>query len=260
VKWTALKLSWGVSVAVHAIVITTAGVIARHSSAPAARSGGGESELQILIAASVAPPPHRHEVQSPPPPSNAASPLPEAQPQRFSLEHFSKRIFEALEPEMPLTPTLSPSEGERVAVRADESFSVVSSDASEVAQPGARLVTSEIVATPSESEGAAVFKTEVIADGTPSWVAQLHNPKLQYPREARRRKQQGDVLLSVSVSEQGVPLRVQIKAGSGFALLDNAASEAVRQWRFEPARKGAAAVASEVEVPIQFRLTIQENR
>ena len=46
---------------------------------------------------------------------------------------------------------------------------------------------------------------------------------------------------------------VLFKASRGMAL-DRAAAEAVRQWHFEPARRGAEAVAMWVLVPGEFRL------
>ncbi|MBF0307572.1 MAG: energy transducer TonB, partial [Alphaproteobacteria bacterium] len=42
--------------------------------------------------------------------------------------------------------------------------------------------------------------------------------------------------------------------------LDGIAAEAVRNWRFAPARRGAQAVASVVEVPIRFSLTDRERK
>jgi protein TonB len=58
----------------------------------------------------------------------------------------------------------------------------------------------------------------------------------------------------VRVTAQGASERVQVARSSGFPRLDQAASEAVRSWRFVPARRGEEAVAAEVLVPIVFRL------
>lgn len=81
------------------------------------------------------------------------------------------------------------------------------------------------------------------------------NPKPDYPDEARRRHQEGVVLLSVEVSAQGDPVSVSLKRSSGHDLLDQAAIRAVKGWTFEPARAGAFPVASRVDVPVRFVLS-----
>lgn len=82
----------------------------------------------------------------------------------------------------------------------------------------------------------------------------LQNPVPQYPPLARRRGQQGTVMVRVRVSQEGKPLEVSLQKSSGFALLDAAALEAVQRWTFKPATAGFLPVASTVEVPIRFRL------
>lgn len=83
----------------------------------------------------------------------------------------------------------------------------------------------------------------------------LFNPKPAYPVEARQRREEGLVILAVQVSREGFPSRIQIGQSSKFERLDRAAVEAVSQWRFTPARLGPQAVASQIEVPIHFKLT-----
>lgn len=80
------------------------------------------------------------------------------------------------------------------------------------------------------------------------------NPEPAYPAAARRRRQEGVTLLAVSVSASGRALRVAVKKSSGYQLLDEAAVGAVVDWEFEPARAGAVAVESEIEVPVRFVL------
>jgi protein TonB len=85
-------------------------------------------------------------------------------------------------------------------------------------------------------------------------AAYLSNPPPDYPVVARRRGQEGLVLLSVLVSETGLPKEVRLAKSAGTPVLDEAALEAVRGWKFVPARQGEKAVAAWVEVPIRFRL------
>ncbi|MCC7487444.1 MAG: energy transducer TonB [Burkholderiales bacterium] len=82
----------------------------------------------------------------------------------------------------------------------------------------------------------------------------LRNPAPRYPPAARRSGEQGTVTLRVLVSPDGAPARVDIEKTSGSPHLDNAALEAVKGWRFSPARRGAEPVEGWVLVPIVFRL------
>jgi len=81
----------------------------------------------------------------------------------------------------------------------------------------------------------------------------LHNPAPAYPPQSRRLKEEGTVLLLVRVSDQGAPISVEIRTSSGFERLDEAGLQAVRQWRFVPAKRGNDNVAASVLVPIQFK-------
>lgn len=82
----------------------------------------------------------------------------------------------------------------------------------------------------------------------------LHNPKPEYPAAAKQRGWEGTVRLRVKVSASGAAEQVDIQQSSGYDLLDDAALEAVRQWRFVPAKRGDTPIASSVVVPLVFRL------
>ena len=85
-------------------------------------------------------------------------------------------------------------------------------------------------------------------------AAYLRSPPPTYPLASRRAGEQGTVTLRVLVTREGMPQRVELEKSSGSAHLDNAALEAVKAWRFTPARRGADAVESWMRVPIVFRL------
>lgn len=82
----------------------------------------------------------------------------------------------------------------------------------------------------------------------------LHNPKPVYPGIARRRHWEGLVVLRVYVTADGHCGEVAVQRSSGHEVLDRAALEAVRKWRFVPAKRGDVAQASWVTVPIEFQL------
>lgn len=82
----------------------------------------------------------------------------------------------------------------------------------------------------------------------------LNNPPPVYPTLARRLGEQGRVMLRVLVRADGTPAEVEINHSSGFTRLDRAALDAVRKWRFIPARRGDTPVTAPVLVPVSFTL------
>jgi protein TonB len=76
-----------------------------------------------------------------------------------------------------------------------------------------------------------------------------------YPAAPRRLGIQGTVLLRVHVLADGRIGDILVERSAGHHDLDHAAAEAVRRWRFEPARRGADAIAMWVLLPVEFRLT-----
>ena len=81
----------------------------------------------------------------------------------------------------------------------------------------------------------------------------LREIKPLYTDEARRRSVEGYVVLEIVVRRDGSVgnLRVLRSLGAG---LDERALEAVRQWRFGPARRQGAPVDVIVEVSVEFKL------
>lgn len=103
---------------------------------------------------------------------------------------------------------------------------------------------------------AEVLPTKTVEEYTPpNFSAEyLHNPVPEYPPMARRRGEQGRVLLRVTVSETGQATVVLVSQSSGYALLDQSALQAVKNWQFVPARFNNHAVTAEVTVPVRFTL------
>lgn len=81
-----------------------------------------------------------------------------------------------------------------------------------------------------------------------------YNPPPDYPMLLREQGIGGTVWLRVWVDSDGHPGEIKVAKGSGFRLLDEAASRAVRSWRFFPARRGDLQLASWVEFPVRFTL------
>ena len=81
----------------------------------------------------------------------------------------------------------------------------------------------------------------------------LREVRPDYTEEARRRGVEGDVVLEIVVRADGSVGAVKVLHGLG-AGLDQRAADAVRQWRFSPARRFGAPVDVMVEVAVEFKL------
>lgn len=90
-------------------------------------------------------------------------------------------------------------------------------------------------------------------DAPPSTV---FSPQPRYPPELLAARVTGIVKLRVRVGRDGRVSRASVYRSSGRQALDQAALDAVRRWRFEPARQAGIAIARDVIVPIRF--TIQD--
>ena len=81
----------------------------------------------------------------------------------------------------------------------------------------------------------------------------IYAPDPEYSEEARKAKYQGTVVLYVVVGADGRPHDIRIQRSLGLGL-DEKAIEAVRTWKFEPAKKDGQAVAVQVNIEVNFRL------
>jgi len=75
-----------------------------------------------------------------------------------------------------------------------------------------------------------------------------------YPPRCLRMGIEGTVRVRVLVGENGRVQEVTVGKSSGEAALDEAAMEAVRYWRFEPAKRDGVPVRAWAIVPIEFKL------
>lgn len=80
------------------------------------------------------------------------------------------------------------------------------------------------------------------------------NPPPAYPELARRRQIEGTVVLEALVNGGGRVDDLNVHASSGHTLLDDAALRAVRNWLFDPGKKGGMPMAMTVLVPVRFAL------
>lgn len=87
---------------------------------------------------------------------------------------------------------------------------------------------------------------------TPAQIREARPPA--YPERARREGKKGRVLVRVTLDAQGKITSVAVEASSGHEILDRAATDAVKQWRFTPARAGDQPIERWLTLPIEFNL------
>lgn len=81
----------------------------------------------------------------------------------------------------------------------------------------------------------------------------IYAPEPEFSEEARRIKHQGEVTLVATIGSDGHPRNLIVVRSLGMGL-DEKALEAVRTWRFDPARKDGHPVAVQMQIIVNFHL------
>jgi periplasmic protein TonB len=106
----------------------------------------------------------------------------------------------------------------------------------------------EVAAAPEGESHAPIMATMV------EWV---RRPVVVYPPEARRARATGTVQVRALVEKDGHVGDARVHRSSGFALLDRAACDSVRNALFRPYTLDGMARSALVIVPVEFSLTIR---
>ena len=179
------------------------------------------------------------------PPRGPTPPAPprreRASPVRRPLEATAPKVEEPAPP--PVTPAPAPAPAE-VAPAPVPGSSAPAPGSTTVALPASAPV---VAAKPSSAAPDGVTRIARPQGG--------YQVRPAYPSAPRQLGIQGTTMLRVHVLPDGRIGDVRVEHSAGHPDLDQAAMEAVRRWRFEPARRGADAVAMWVLLPVEFRLT-----
>ena len=73
------------------------------------------------------------------------------------------------------------------------------------------------------------------------------------PQEAKDAGVEGEVWLTIVVDENGMPTQIVVTQSLGHGL-DEAAIEAIHQWRFKPGMKDGKPVPVMATIEVNFRL------
>ncbi|MGD2019287.1 MAG: energy transducer TonB [Planctomycetota bacterium] len=238
--------SLGISLAFHGALVATLALSLRPWAAPSDASRGQEFLAQ-LSAPAPAPAPSPVEVveavtpprrdatlpeeplllpEAPTPPLEVAPPSPPAPVTSHLLESV---VYPSVEPlrrpaEEPAVEAPSPAE----ELEAPTAAEAAETHAAKIQPPGPAAQPS----SPEPLEGLCV-------------------PPV-YPAVAARRGWTGTVVLLIEVSADGTVGRVTVETTSGHVVLDDAATRAVREWRFAPAMLNGTPAPASVRKPIRF--------
>jgi protein TonB len=104
-----------------------------------------------------------------------------------------------------------------------------------------------------ELSGTGAFGTPPLASQT---VDYLRQPQLIYPPKAKRRHEEGMVLVLVLVGADGLAKDARVYRSSGHPMLDDAALDAVFNALFRPRIENGVARAVRIIVPFNFSLSV----
>ncbi|MEZ9909471.1 energy transducer TonB [Vibrio sp. 10N.261.51.A3] len=107
-------------------------------------------------------------------------------------------------------------------------------------------------ANQSQEVNQGVSNQEPVLVTQPSFSARPTPPN--YPRQARRRGVEGVATYEIWLDAEGKQIKQALVNSSGALMLDNAALDAIKQWKFSPHTVNGRAIAHRVQIPVRFRL------
>lgn len=202
-----------------------------------------------LVTLDAAEPP-REPAPPAPPRRERASPVRRPEPPR-PLEAAAPKVEEPAP--TPVAPALVPAPAEVAPAVAP----TINEPAPAPGSAAAPAASSSTVALPPSAPVVAAKPASAPPDGVTRTARPQGGYQVRpaYPSAPRRLGIQGTTMLRVHILADGRIGDVRVEHSAGHPDLDQAAMEAVRRWRFEPARRGADAVAMWVLLPVEFRLT-----
>lgn len=86
----------------------------------------------------------------------------------------------------------------------------------------------------------------------PNFLAPPTKPK--YPRLAQKRGLEGTAMYEIWLDEDGSQIKQNLLSSSGAAMLDKAALDAIKKWKFSPRTVNGVSMAHRVQIPVRFKL------
>ncbi len=131
----------------------------------------------------------------------------------------------------------------------------------EVTSDSPSAVTAAVAETASREPVSPASATQAVVQELPamSEVAYLRQPVPHYPPQSRRAREEGLVVLRVTIDSAGRVVNVDIQRSSGHPRLDEAARDAVSQALFKPYMDGGVPRSAAAIIPIEFSLHVSSG-
>ncbi len=171
----------------------------------------------------------------------------------------TEELEQVSDSEVAVIPALATASDDRVVTTNVDTAQLFAGDNSPGTPGGGAMGTGFGSGGPGSGRGSGAGLGSSAIGGLQTQARYRDTPRPEYPESARRLSHEGRVLLRVLVDDQGHSRRVEIKDSSGSEALDRAAADAVKRWRFHPARSAGKPVESWVNIPVDFRLTDLKN-
>ena len=111
------------------------------------------------------------------------------------------------------------------------------------------------VATPGAAAKDSVAASAVPVSAPVLNATAYHNAPPLYPQLSRKLREQGTVVLQLTVLASGKVADVAVEHSSGYPRLDKAALLAVQHWRYQPAQRAGKAIDYRYRQRVEFSLT-----
>lgn len=168
------------------------------------------------------------DLSSPPPPPPPASSQPPAKqppitapPPRITIPHPA--------PPMAVSPVMEP-------------------------QPAPVMIAAPAPAPPSTASAPAAPAPPTVVESSSLGTKMISGAPPRYPMDSRRKREQGTVVLTLTLGVDGNVSAISVAQSSGFERLDDAALRAVRKWRWAPTLRNGQPVMVRGQVEIPFVL------
>lgn len=168
------------------------------------------------------------------------------------------KVIELSAEAMPPPPVVQPKEKPpvelpKLAIEPAPTAPVVQASVPVVTAPAVNTIVAAPAPVPAPTPSAPSPQGPVQVSDLDARAVTIVPPK--YPFESRRRREQGTVVLAITLDPDGKVASVGLSRSSGFDRLDKAALDAVRRWRWSPTIRAGEAVAVRGIVEIPFELT-----
>ncbi|MCA9421353.1 MAG: TonB family protein, partial [Nitrospira sp.] len=188
-----------------------------------------------------------------PTPSSPLSPPPLPQVQPILKDTRTDQVIKsrqtmkmAARPQHQQMPALAPATPQREQLTARTPFQMNNHESRTqhtLPPPPSPTARPALKTSPPMAVGSVTTKPKIVASSKPL-----------YPRVARESGWEGTVIVRTLITADGAPSQVEIRKSCGHETLDLAAQEAIKNWKFQPAKDGNIPIAKWVDIPVKFDL------